>query len=292
MRALKIAGVATAMLGAGALIVVLAPAVGGQLQVKRAPKPLLEMAQQGLWERGRIGVTVRDLDDADVKREKLGSMSGVVIDEVGSDSPAARAGLKAGDVVVELDGERVRSARQFVRLVAETPNGRSIRLGVTRDGQRLNLDVTPEEERSRAEWAWPETLARLDDLHVELPRMPPIDVPGFEVHTLMRSGRLGVRVEALTPQLAEYFGAKGGVLVTTVDQDSAAAKAGLKAGDVITGVNGHTVDDSADLQRELRRAEDEDVTIDIVRDRKSQSLKAKIEPARRPRKVGRRVTAI
>lgn len=287
MRLLKIVGVATALLGLSAIVVVLAPGVAGQVRVKQTPRAFVEK----MANRGQIGVSIRDLDAADAKREKLGSASGVVIDEVRSDSPAARAGLKAADIVVEFEGEKVRSARQFARLVAETPDGKSIKLGVMRDGQRLNVDVTPEEEPSRAEWMWPETLARFDDLRVELPRIPAIDVPGFEVHTLMRSSRLGVRVETLTPQLADYFGAKGGVLVTTVDQDSAAAKAGLKAGDVITGVNGRSVDDSADLQRELRRADDEDVTVDIVRDRKSQTVKAKIEPAPRPRKLGRRVTA-
>jgi serine protease Do len=290
MRSLKIVGVATALLGGAAMIVVLAPAMAGQVRWQPTSRALLEAVAQ----RGRIGVSIRDLDEADVKREKLESASGVVIDEVRSDSPAARAGLKAADIVVEFDGEKVRSARQFARLVEETAEGKSLRLGVIRDGQRLNVDVTPDYDRSRGEWVWPEkwpeTLARVDDFHVELPRIPAVDVPGFEVHTLMRAGRLGVRVETLTPQLADYFGAKGGVLVTTVDQDSAAAKAGLKAGDVITGVNGRSVDDSADLLRELRRADDEEVTVDIVRDRKSQTVKAKIEPAPRPRKPGRRVT--
>jgi serine protease Do len=290
---LKIVGVATALLGLAAMVVVLAPAVAGQIRVK----PTSRAYVKALANRGHIGVSIRDLETADVNREKLGSMSGVVIDEVRADSPAARAGLKAADIIVELDGEKVRSARQFARLVEETPDGRSIRLGVMRDGQRLNLDVTPEFDRSSTEWMWPETRARIDDLHVELPSIPPFeppafDVPGFEVHTLIRSSRLGIRVETLTPQLAEYFGAKGGVLVTTVDENSAAAKAGLKAGDVITGLNGRSVDDSSDVQRELRRAEDGDVTLDIVRDRKSQTLKAKIEPSPRTRKLGRRTTAL
>ena len=98
-------------------------------------------------------------------------------------------------------------------------------------------------------------------------------------------GRLGVQLGELPPQLAEYFGAgDGGVLVSSVTADSAAAKAGLKAGDVITSINGDRVRDSDDLIDELRDVEG-DVTIGIVRDKKASSLKATLQsptPARRP----------
>jgi S1-C subfamily serine protease len=99
----------------------------------------------------------------------------------------------------------------------------------------------------------------------------------------MSGGRLGVTVDELTSQLADYFGAKEGVLVTAVNGDSAAAKAGIKAGDVITSINGDRITSTADLIQSLRRAESEDVTIGIVREKKEQTLKAKIEPRRLPR---------
>jgi C-terminal processing protease CtpA/Prc len=98
--------------------------------------------------------------------------------------------------------------------------------------------------------------------------------------------RLGVQLGELTPQLAEYFGAAdGGVLVSSVTKDSPAEKAGLKAGDVITAINGERVRDSDDLIDELRDVTAGDVTIGIVRDKKESSLKATIAestvPARR-----------
>ena len=85
----------------------------------------------------------------------------------------------------------------------------------------------------------------------------------------------------LSSQLAEYFGTKEGALVTSVYDDSAAAKAGIKAGDVITSLNGAEVTDPSDLRRRIQRLENGDeFTVGIVRDKKPLTLKGKIETAR------------
>lgn len=289
MRLLKIAGVATAVLGGAALVALLAADVAGQVRV-RAPKArAFELTVGG----SHIGIAVRDLDDADAKREKT-AQSGVVIDEVYTESPASRAGLKAGDVVVEFDGERVRSARQFSRLVAETPDGRSVKLAAVRDGQRITVDITPEAGRGlNTEWKFSGDFSRLQDLEHDFTQMvPKIAVPGFEMRTLVRTGRLGVQIETLTPQLATYFGAKRGALVTSVEEASAAEKAGLRAGDVITAIDGRTIEDTEDIQRALRGAGEAEVTIEILRDRKPQTLKAKVESTSGARKTRRRVADI
>ncbi|MGH9200585.1 MAG: S1C family serine protease, partial [Vicinamibacterales bacterium] len=91
-------------------------------------------------------------------------------------------------------------------------------------------------------------------------------------------GRLGVAVESMSDQLAEYFGAKdGGALVSSVSADSPAAKAGIKAGDVITTVNGSRVRDAGDVVRELSNAKADEVTIGLLRDKKETSVKATLE---------------
>jgi serine protease Do len=251
----------------------------------------------------QLGVMVSDVDP------KAGS-GGVKIDEVNDDSPAEKAGIKAGDIVVDYDGERVRSARQFTRLVQETPDGRTVAIGLMRDGKKQTVNATP--EAGRMTWNFgPEVDRALReaergmhgfrfevpkeyfDFHYDdrtpgeprrfeyrLPegfRIPP---PGFQAR-----GRLGVTVQSMTDDLQEYFGAKnGGALVSSVTRDSAAAKAGIKAGDVIVSVNGRAVVDANDL---INKIEDYDgeVTIVVVRDRKEMTLKATIE---RPRPVAPR----
>ena len=267
----------------------------------------------------QLGVRVEDLTAEEIK--KLDGVSGGVrIDDVDQESPAAKAGLRAGDVVVEFDGERIRSARQFSRMVEETVGGRTVTLGVVRDGKRQTLDVTPE---SRA-FAWGfdgdrigrdiarglrdleprfrEIEPRLRDLEPRFrelePRMREFrfdDAPGlnFDFDTLIPGsvrGRLGVQLESLSPQLAEYFGVKdGGVLVSGVTRESAAEKAGLKAGDVIVSLDGDRVRDYDDLLNELRDKSG-DVTIGIVRDKKEMTLKATIEELKpRVRRLARPV---
>lgn len=231
----------------------------------------------------QIGVSIRDFNDDELKAGKV--TSGVVVEDVETGSPAQTAGFKTGDIVVEFDGERVRSARQFTRLVQETVTGRPVAASVTRDGQRLTLNVQP-----RAGGA-----LRIFDggnFSFVMPKIePPVVMkrdllpPNFD-SLVWATGQLGISVDELSPQLSEYFGTKEGVLVTTVRDNSSASKAGAKAGDVITSLNGGTVTSAADLRRRVQRLESGDeFTLGIVRDRKPMTLKGKVEarqPARSP----------
>jgi serine protease Do len=256
---------------------------------------------------GQIGVVVEDLDAAGLKA--AGVTGGVRLEQVDHDGPAAKAGLREGDVVVEVDGDRVRSARQFSRLIQETADGRAVKLGIVRDGQRQTVEVTPE---SRAfgfgfdsDRIGRDIARGLRDLEPQLreiepklrelePRLREFRFDGpmdfhFDMPGLLSNprARLGIGIDELTPQLAEYFGVKdGGVLVSSINRDSAAEHAGLKAGDVIVTINGDRVRHADDLIDELRAAEGQEVTIGIVRDKKESTLKATIEE--RPRPLRRR----
>ena len=145
MRLSKAVYVGLGLVGLLAAVLVLAPASHGQ--TVRGPEdrlPGFALAIAGLQGGGsEIGVSVRDLDDADVERKQLASPEGVVIEDVRGQSPAAEAGLEVGDVLITFDGERVRSARQLARLVQETRSGRTVRAVVMREGARLELEVTP-----------------------------------------------------------------------------------------------------------------------------------------------------
>lgn len=224
----------------------------------------------------QIGVTIRDLTQDDLKGKT--ASTGVFVEDVASDGPAAKAGFRAGDVVVEFDGERVRGARQFTRLVQETAAGRPVEAILLRDGQRVTLSVEPREPGSFRMGAMKPAP------RVALPREGHFELfPNVE--GLLGTARLGVSVSDLSPQLAEYFGAKDGVLVTSVSDDSVGSKIGLRAGDVITSIDGGAVNTGADLRRRMQRLESGDeFTLGIIRDKKPQSLKGKLDPAtpRRP----------
>jgi membrane-associated protease RseP (regulator of RpoE activity) len=236
-----------------------------------------------------LGITIKDLDEQQAK-----TASGVVVDAVAENSAAAKAGMKKGDVVTEFDGERVRSARQLSRLVNETPDGRAVKTTVLRDGKRVDLSVTPEAP----------AMARMEpghDFEFALPpghgdMMPPgppkreffydIHPPADGDFFFRREGhgRLGIGIQDLTPQLAEYFGTKDGILVTNVEAETPAAKAGLKAGDVITSINGKTVSDPGQLIESVQSAaEGAELSIGYVRDRKPGTAKATLTPAEKPK---------
>jgi serine protease Do len=229
----------------------------------------------------RLGVTIDDLDADEAKQGR----SGVVVRDVTTGSPADKAGIREGDAIVEFDGERVRSARQFTRLVQESAPGRSVGAVLTRNGSRVTVNVTPE----ASSWGDDFTYRLLDRPRAVIPTPTPPAPPSVRTPrpflddfvTIMRPGarRLGVTIESLEGQFAEYFGVKEGVLVKSVGEGSAGQKAGVKAGDVITAIDGRKVYDASDVSRAMDRvAESGDFTVEIVRDRKTQTLKGKLEP--------------
>jgi serine protease Do len=274
-----------ALAGVVVLAGTLAPVSVGRAQGRES---VLRAFEVGRGSRIGASVSVEDADNKDAK-------SGVSIDSVEPGGPADKAGMKAGDAVTEFDGERVRSVRQFLRLVQETTPGRSVPVVLSRAGQRVTVNVTPELGSFGDDFAMrylDGPMARLaippaapspptPPAAPRAPRPPAIASPAvpFEFFTRTRNtGRLGVTIEDLDTQLAEYFGVKEGVLVKSVTDDSVAANAGLKAGDVITSINGRHVYDTSDITRALDRVEsDGDVTIEVTRDKKPQTVKGKLE---------------
>jgi len=212
-----------------------------------------------------------------------GKETGVEIQEVRPDSPAEKAGLKRDDRIVLFDGERVRSVRQFSRLVQETPPGRTVKATIVRGGQQRDVEITPREGRGTlGGGVFPDGdrfAGRMPDLDMFRDRLPfnfDFDLPGA-----LSGRRLGVEVDGLSAQLAQYFGVKEGVLVRSVTDGSPASRAGLKAGDVITSVDGQPTRSREDLVRALRDAKGDELTIGIVRDKKESSVKAMLDQPRR-----------
>jgi S1-C subfamily serine protease len=272
MKLVTLAGAGVFLLVVAAIAVVAAPEVRGQVLRERPAVHFRTLLHGG----SAIGVELRDVDEADVRREQLPALSGAVVVEVAGSSPAADAGFRAGDVVVTFDQERVRSARHLSRLIDETPAGREVTATVIRAGERLEMTVAPRAagvaDALGREW-------RAFGGSVEVPRS--LDFfRGREVPAVIARprARLGVTTSELTDQLGEYFGATGGgVLVASVTDDTPASRAGLRAGDVITRVEEDAVRTAVQLQRRLNEASGE-VELTIVRDRQERTLTVTLEP--------------
>ena len=278
------------LLGAGTYALEPGPVVASGTSRVDTWAPELEQKLLAFAPGGQIGLSIRDLNEDELKAGK--PASGVIVEEVEADSPAQKAGFKVGDVVAEFDGERVRGTRQFIRLVQETSAGKTVAVVVTRDGQRVTLNVEPRAGGSVSDWNGPS-----DFVFKKLPApkaSPPMvlkrdSFPRVFEDFVVGASQLGISVNELSPQLSEYFGTKEGVLVTTVRDDSNASRAGLKAGDVITSLNGGTVTTAADVRRRTQQLESgAEFTIAIVRDKKPMTLKGKLE-RRTPRSVARTI---
>ena len=254
-------------------------------RVTRAPNVMTFRSAGGTY----LGVYIREVSSEDQQRLDLPEERGALITDVSDEGPASEAGLQADDVVVAWNGSRIESAAQLSRMVRETPAGRSIDLGYIRDGRERSVQVelgdrsmvvdlqpTFELYGNRMEGLNEELGELHERLRHDLPnRLHGVPAPGGNFSVFIRGGRLGVGIQNLGDQLAEYFGADdGGVLVSSVSEDSPAEAAGLRAGDVITGVGGEDVEGPGDLMEAIAEAEEGDIDIRILRDRRSQTLRA------------------
>ncbi|MCA1632582.1 MAG: PDZ domain-containing protein [Acidobacteria bacterium] len=266
-----------------------------------------------------LGVRVEELTRENLSRYGLAAGSeprGVGVESVLKGSPAERAGLRERDVIIRFDGEEVTSVRKLNRLIDESSPEHTARLTVLRGGSEQQLSAKlgkqegfvpalgngferdfgadaarrlaeqyrgdSEETRRRAE----ELRRRAEELGrggeelrrraEELQRNNPGGTFGFFA---VAGRRIGITTSALGPQLAEYFGVRKGVLVTSVEENSPAAKSGLKAGDVIVEAEGEQVGESGDLSRALNRKEEGEVMLSVMRERKQRTIR--VTPERR-----------
>ena len=208
------------------------------------------VAQDAGW----IGVTVDDQKDR-----------GAIIRRIDPNGPAAKAGLKEGDIILEFNKQEIVGVLQLARLVRETPVGRTVDVKVRRGTQEQTFQVTTERFAGGKSFQLnlPDASVITDGI---LRRFPDLQV-------MTSSSQSGIHVQRLTDQLRDFFGiARGeGVLVTSVDSDSIAEKGGVKAGDVITAINGQVVRNPADFTREMR-ASGTQTALKVVREKKQSEI--------------------
>jgi len=214
-----------------------------------------------------LGVYAEDIDKEKMATYGLREARGVGITEVVSGSPAEKAGLRKGDVILRFDNDNVTSVRKLNRLVSEVAPDQTVRLHISRGGAEQEVAVTMGERKNFGNAtvrSFPRGEFKLRDLK---------NYPDF-AFAFGNNRRIGISTTTLTKQLADYFGIVDGkgVLVTSVSEDGPAAKAGLKAGDVITAVDGEKIDGAGDISRAINKKKDGDVTLTIIRNKHQQNV--------------------
>lgn len=232
---------------------------------------------------GFLGVHAENINRENMGRYHMNQVRGVGVTQVVKDSPAEKAGLRKDDVILRIDGEFVNSVRKLNRLVSEMAPDHSVKITVSRGGaeqevtatigKRNNFSVAQDLFRGVPKgWKWEGD-----------PKVWKFEAPLLDRHfnngdftfAFVNSRRIGVSTMALTKQLADYFGITGGrgVLVTSVTEGSPAAQAGVRAGDVITAVDGETVDSSGELSRVINRKKEGEVALTIIRNKAQQTIR-------------------
>lgn len=269
-----------------------------------APEPQIGFAETPFGEGNYLGVRVEELTRENAKAYGLsGEPRGVGVTQVLKDSPAERAGLRERDVILRFDGEAVTSVRKLTRLITESSPEHSARITLLRGGSEQEVSATLARRERLAPAVAGDMIGRFDlgevkrlgedwaksgeDWKLKADEWG----KGFEafggdgpgVFALASSRRIGVTTATLSKQLADYFGVSHGVLVNSVEQGSPADKAGLKAGDVLTEVDGKQIDDASDLVRGLGAKDEGEVTLTFVRDKQRRTVRVTPEKRQTPR---------
>lgn len=219
-----------------------------------------------------LGVDTRDVTQDMLSQLHLKEERGVEVTMVDQDAPAGKAGIKEHDVILSLNGTDLQSVEQLRRMIHEIPPGRTITLGISRNGQPMTIKVELADRKDAFSYSY-----NGKDFHFNMPdiHLPPMDfdIPSSIV-VVHSSARSGLMIENLTPQLGDYFGTRNGqgVLVRSVEKGSRAEKAGFRAGDVIIRVNDEHIHDSSDFTQALRSMSNGSASVQILRDRKEQTL--------------------
>ena len=231
---------------------------------------------------GFLGVAIQEIDGNRARELKLPVGAGVEVTRIAPESPAEKAGIRTGDVVMQYNGQRVEGIDQFSRMVRETPAGRDVKIEIIRNGapQSITAKIVGRPVISSQLIPAAPVLTPFD---LRFPDMP-------QSRMSWRNTMLGVDLEALGGQLAEFFGVKQGVLIRTVNRDSAADKAGLRAGDVIVRMDDARIATPADIAAHLRDSRAGSVSVVVVRDRKEMTVPITI--VRPERSTGRLFPAV
>lgn len=220
---------------------------------------------------GYLGVGMRDVDTDRAAQLKVKEARGVEVTTIDHDAPAAKAGLKIHDVIVGMNGQAIVGQAQLTRLLHDTPAGHTVSLQVSRDGQQQTIAVQLADKATIEANAWSQHIPvpDPDDDGSQAPGTGGSFGNGIFSSLTSNPFYTGLDVDMLGPQLANYFGVHDGqgLLVRRVDDDSPGAVAGLRAGDVITKINGENVATPNQWVHAIHANRGKQVQLTVIRDR-------------------------
>ena len=249
-----------------------------------------------------LGVQLQEVTKENFGKYGLKDVRGAAIEKVSDNSPARQAGFQDGDVIVKFDGEEISSVRKLQRVIGEVAPDHQAKVTVLRGGSERDLNVTMGKR--------PAPTFQNGNLTAEAFRlpgipefpsntMPRVTIPGnqnFEFFRTQPDGqggdnmvwnffsgrRIGVTSTGLTKQLGDYFGVADGkgILINNVSENSPAAKAGLKAGDVIVEADGQAISSPAELTRSLGNKDKKTVNLTILRNKIRQNMTVEPEESK------------
>jgi serine protease Do len=223
--------------------------IGFAIPANLARNMMDQILKKGKVTRGFMGILPQELTPDMAKEFNMSGGHGVLIAQVTADSPAAKAGLKVGDVITTINNDPVEDVNSFRLAVAGFAPGTKIELKVNRDGKGMEVPVTLTEYNMEANNG----------------TGGPEGAPGSGEKGALK----GVSVQALTPEIRQQMqlpeSVKGGVVITDLDDDSPAAATGLQPGDVIVQVNRRPVNTVAEFNGAVRAGASKDSTLLLVK---------------------------
>jgi serine protease Do len=266
-----------------------ASAIGAYSQQTLNPPPKDDTPKVFSWsfdsDGGYLGVQTQEVTRDNFAKFGLREVRGVAVEKVMERSPAEAAGIRSGDVIVNFNGEEITSARKLTRLINEVDPDHQATVTVLRQGREQNMTVMvgkrpmPEFNKGNFQFDMPMGKFEMPDLK-ELPQMKDLpdlkdlpkggfrtfEVPNGKGFVWTSGGRqIGVGIVPLSKQLADYFRVDGGALIDEVRENSPAAKAGLRAGDIIVEADGKPIRGQMDLIKAISEKKEGDVQLTVVR---------------------------
>jgi serine protease Do len=242
---------------------------------------------------GYLGVEARDISDEQLPLLKLKDAKGAEIINLDHDGPACKAGMQIHDVILRMNGQAVTGEEDLKRMLRDQPVGRTVSFVISRDGQTMTMTMTMADRRMVGLQAWeqhysvpapgPSGSVRSGPANSFMGASSPAAsvTPSPKGHRevlamsmILSSSYTGAQLEVMGPQLAGFFGSEGGagLLVRSVDSNSPAEEAGMKAGDVVVRINSIAVSSGTDWTKTVHDNKGKPVPVVVIRDKHEQTL--------------------